>query len=134
LLTNIDDTLRVASPVQVLRTAFSMPGEGAALTILAAAILLAHFFAAAYAIGQLHVTPLTAFPLLWACWSSGFYLTAYVFRRLGLTYYRAQRRISDRKQSRVRSAVSKGHQGAIAEDGVIEPSTLVQQHLSRDSK
>jgi membrane protein implicated in regulation of membrane protease activity len=134
LLTNIDDTLRVASPVQVLRTAFSMPGEGAALTILAAAILLAHFFAAAYAIGQLHVTPLTAFPLLWACWSSGFYLTAYVFRRLGLTYYRAQRRISDRKQSRVRSAVSKGHQGAIPEDSVIEPSTLVQQHLSRDSK
>src|SRR5580704_6304512 len=132
LLTNIDETLRVASPAQVLRTALTMPGEGAAITILATVIFLGHFFAAAYAIGQIHVTPLTAFPLLWACWSSGFYLTAFSFRRLGLTYYLAQRRISDRKQSRVGSAVGTRHQAGLSEDGTGEPGGLVQQHLARD--
>jgi hypothetical protein len=132
LLTNIDETLRVASPAQVLRTALTMPGEGAAITILATVIFLGHFFAAAYAIAQIHVTPLTAFPLLWACWSSGFYLTAFSFRRLGLTYYLAQRRISDRKQSRVGSAVGRRHQAGLSEDGTGEPGGLVQQHLARD--
>jgi hypothetical protein len=134
LLTNIDETLRVASPVQVVRTAFTMPGECAALTVFAAAILLAHFFAAAYAIGQLHVTPLVAFFLLWACWSSGFYLTAFTFRRLGLTYYYAQLRIRERKNSRKHSAVTKGHQGGLQEDATGEPSTLVRQHVPQQPK
>jgi len=131
LLTNLDESLRVASPVQVLRTAFSMPAECAALTLLAGAVLLAHVFAAGYAIAQLHVTPLLAFPLLWACWSSGFYLTAFTFRRLGLTYYRAQLRIGDRQQSRRHSAATKAHQ---AMEDRRESSTLVQQHLARQPK
>jgi hypothetical protein len=130
LLTNLDDTLRVASPVQVLRTALAMPWEAAGLTALAAAVFLGHSFAAAYSIGQLHVTPLTAFPLLWICWSSGFYLTAFTFRRLGLTYCRAQQRTKDRRQSRVRSAAALRHQPGILEDGAPEQNARVQQQFA----
>ena len=117
LLTNLDDTVKVASPVQVVRTAFAMPAECALLTLLAAAVFLGHFFAGAYAIGQLHVTPLFAFPLLCACWSSGFYLTAFTFRRLGLTYYRAQRRLRERRDSRPRPSATLRHQSGIAPEG-----------------
>jgi hypothetical protein len=124
LLTNLDETVRVASPVQVVRTAFSMPWECAGLTILAAAVFLGHFFVAAYAIGQLHVVPLTAFPLLWICWSSGFYLTAFTFRRLGLTYYLAQRRIQGQRNSRARSAAAAKRPHGIREDGPREQGTL----------
>jgi hypothetical protein len=126
LLTNLDDTVRVASPIQVVRTAFTMPWECAGLTVLAAAVFLGHFFAAAYAIGQLHVAPLTAFPLLWICWSSGFYLTAFTFRRLGLTYYRAQKRIQAQRHARVRSAAAgMSRPGVILEGDPREPSPLV---------
>jgi hypothetical protein len=124
LLTNLDDTVRVASPIEVLRTAFTMPWECAGLTVLAASVFLGHFFIAAYAIGQLHVSPLSMFPLLWACWSSGFYLTAFTFRRLGLTYYRAQQRIQGRKHTRAVSVVGATHQGGIARDGACEQSSL----------
>ena len=93
LLTNLDDSVRVASPLHVVATALTMPWEFAGLTVLAATVFLGHLLVAGYAIGQLHVTPLTAFPLLWVCWSSGFYLTAFTFRRIGLTYYRAQQRL-----------------------------------------
>jgi hypothetical protein len=88
-------------------------------------VFLGHFFAAAYLIGQLHVVPLTAFPLLWICWSSGFYLTAFTFRRLGLTYYRAQKRIQAQRQARVRSAGGMSRPGVILEGGPREPSPLV---------
>jgi hypothetical protein len=125
LLTNLDDTVRVASPIQVVRTAFTMPWECAGLTVLAAAVFLGHFFAAAYLIGQLHVVPLSAFPLLWICWSSGFYLTAFTFRRLGLTYYRAQKKIQAQRQARVRSAGGMSRPGVILEGGPREPSPLV---------
>jgi hypothetical protein len=89
---------------------------------------------AGYAIGQLHVTPLTAFPLLWVCWSSGFYLTAFTFRRIGLTYYRAQQRLEGRKQTGAMPVVALRHQGDIQEEGSRESVTLVQQHLGRPSK
>jgi hypothetical protein len=124
LLTNLDDKVRVASPIEVLRTAFTMPWECAGLTILAAAVFLGHVFVAAYALGQLHVSPLSAFPLLWACWSSGFYLTAFTFRRLGLTYYRAQQRIKGRKQTRAVPVAVATHQGGIPGNGACEQSSL----------
>jgi hypothetical protein len=134
LLTNLDDTLRVASPIQVLRTVFDMPWECATLTLLAAAIFLGHGFAAAYAIGQLHVSPLTAFPLLWICWSSGFYLTAFMFRRLGLTYHRAQQRISSHERTRAVSPLAARHQGGIVEDGSGARFSGVPQPLARQPK
>jgi hypothetical protein len=99
LLTNLDDTLRVASPGQIVRTVLIMRWETAGLTALAAVVVLGHFFFAAYAISQLYVTPLSSFPLLWACWSSGLYLTAFMFRRLGLTYYRAQVAVAEKRQA-----------------------------------
>jgi hypothetical protein len=125
LLTNLDETVRVASPIQVVRTAFTMPWECAGLTVMAAAVFLGHFFAAAYLIGQLHVVPLTAFPLLWICWSSGFYLTAFTFRRLGLTYYRSQKRIQAQRRSRVRSAAGMSRPDGLLEGGPRETSSLV---------
>jgi hypothetical protein len=131
LLTNLDDSMRVASPIQVLHTALSMPSECAGLTLLAAAVFLGHFFVAAYAIGQLHVTPLTAFPLLWVCWSSGFYLTAFTFRRLGLTYYRAQQRTRGRKHvGAIPIAISR-HQGGISADGEGERTGVGQRLAPR---
>jgi hypothetical protein len=124
LLTNLDEACRVASPVEVLRTAFTMPWECAGLTLLAAAVFLGEFFVAAYAIGQLHVTPLSAFPLLWACWSSGFYLTAFTFRRLGLTYYQAQMRNKGRKHKRAVPVVAVKYQGGIPADDAREQGSL----------
>jgi hypothetical protein len=102
-----------------------MPWECAGLTVMAAAVFLGHFFAAAYLIGQLHVVPLTAFPLLWICWSSGFYLTAFTFRRLGLTYYRSQKRIQAQRRSRVRSAAGMSRPDGLLEGGPRETSSLV---------
>jgi hypothetical protein len=102
-----------------------MPWECAGLTVMAAAVFLGHFFAAAYLIGQLHVAPLTAFPLLWICWSSGFYLTAFTFRRLGLTYYRAQKRIQAQRRSRVRSAAGMSRSDGLLDGGPRKPSSLV---------
>lgn len=99
LLTNLDDTLRVASPGQIVRTVLIMRWETAGLTAMAAIVVLGHFFFAAYAISQLYVTPLSSFPLLWACWSSWLYLTAFMFRRLGLTYYRAQLAGAEKRQA-----------------------------------
>jgi hypothetical protein len=123
--------MRVASPVQVLYTVFSMPWECAGLTLLAAAVFLGHFFAAAYAIGQLYVTPLTAFPLLWICWSSGFYLTAFTFRRLGLTYYRAQERTQGRKHTGAAPIAVSHYQGGIPQDCDGERSSIAQQLARR---
>jgi hypothetical protein len=134
LLTNLDDSVRVASPVHVVATALTMPWEFAGLTVLASAVFLGHLLVAGYAIGQLHVTPLTAFPLLWVCWSSGFYLTAFTFRRIGLTYYRAQQRLVGRKHTGAMPVVALRHQGDIQEEGSRESVTLVQQHLGRPSK
>jgi hypothetical protein len=76
-----------------------MRWETAGLTAMAAIVVLGHFFFAAYAISQLYVTPLSSFPLLWACWSSGLYLTAFMFRRLGLTYYRAQLAVAEKRRA-----------------------------------
>jgi hypothetical protein len=97
LLTNLDDTLRVATPGMIIRTARAMRWETAGLTAMAAIVFLGHFFFAAYAISQLHVTPLSSFPLLWVCWCSGLYLTAFIFRRLGLTYHRAQQALGPKR-------------------------------------
>ncbi len=131
LLTNLDESLRVASPVQVVATALTMPWEFLGITILAATVFLGHLAVAGYSIGQLHVTPLTAFPLLWVCWSSGFYLTAFTFRRLGLTFYRAQQRQVGRKHKGAVPIAAQRHQADIPEDGSRDSGTLVQQHLGR---
>jgi hypothetical protein len=125
LLTNLDETLRVASPGQVIGTVLAMPWEFIGVTLLASAVFLGHVLIAAYSIGQLHVTPLVAFPLLWACWSSGLYLTAFTFRRLGLTFYRSQQRVRgrQRKYSRAASTEVLRHQGGLSQENSDVPST-----------
>jgi hypothetical protein len=92
LLTNVDATLRVPTPRQVLRAALGMGWRAIELTMLATAVFLAHLFAGVSGIGHLHDRPLSSFLLLCAAATTGLYLTAFTFRRLGLTYYRLERR------------------------------------------
>ena len=91
LLTNVDATLRVPTPRQVLRTALRMGWKAIELTLLATAVFLAHLYAGVHGIGHLHDQPLFSFLLLCVAATTGLYLTAFMFRRLGLTYYRLER-------------------------------------------
>jgi hypothetical protein len=92
LLTNVDATIRVPFPRQVIRTALRMGWKSLELTLLASAVFVAHFAAAVYGIGHLHDQPLSSFLLLCLAATTALYLTAFTFRRLGLTYYRCERR------------------------------------------
>jgi hypothetical protein len=92
LLTNVDATVRVPTPRQVFRTALGLGWKSLELTLLATAVFLAHLFAAVYGIGHLHDQPFVSFLLLCVAATTGLYLTAFTFRRLGLTYCRLERR------------------------------------------
>lgn len=92
LLTNVDNTLRVPMPRQVIRLAWGMGRKTVELTALASAVFVTHLFAATYGIGHLHDQPVTSFALLCVAATTGLYLTAFTFRRLGLAYYRCKRR------------------------------------------
>ena len=63
-------------------------------------------FAAIYGIGHLHDRPLVAFALLCTAATTGLYLTAFTFRRLGLTYYRFERNGVRPARRRPRQAAS----------------------------
>jgi len=91
LLTNVDSTIRVPTPRQVVRTALRMGWKTIELTLLGAAVFLAHLFAGVQGIGHLHDQPLTSFALLCIASTTGLYLAAFTLRRLGLTYYRVER-------------------------------------------
>jgi hypothetical protein len=75
----------------VIRTALRMGWKTIELTLLGAAVFLAHLFAGIQGIGHLHDQPLTSFALLCIASTTGLYLAAFTFRRLGLTYYRVER-------------------------------------------
>jgi hypothetical protein len=91
LLINADGTVRVPTPRQVMRAALAMRWKTVELALLATGVFLAHLFAAIYGIGHLHDRPLVAFALLCTAATTGLYLTAFTFRRLGLTYYHFER-------------------------------------------
>jgi hypothetical protein len=92
LLINIDGAVRVPTPLQVMRAALAMRWKTVELALLATGVFLAHLYAAVYGIGHLHDRPLVAFALLCTAATTGLYLTAFTFRRLGLTYYRFERK------------------------------------------
>jgi hypothetical protein len=92
LLTNINGAARVPTPRHVARTALAMGWKTVELALLATGVFLAHLFAAIYGIGHLHDRPVVAFLLLCTAATTGLYLTAFTFRRLGLTYYRVERK------------------------------------------
>jgi hypothetical protein len=92
LLVNADGTVRVPTPRQIMQTALAMRWKTVELALLATGVFLAHLFAAVYGIGHLHDRPLVAFALLCTAATTGLYLTAFTFRRLGLTYYRFERK------------------------------------------
>jgi hypothetical protein len=91
LINVVDATLYVPLPRHVLRTALGMGWKSLELTLLASAVFLAHFLAAVHGIGHLHDQPFTSFLLLCVAATTGLYLTAFTFRRLGLAYYRSER-------------------------------------------
>jgi hypothetical protein len=92
LLTNVDGAPRVPMPGQVLRTALGMGWKAIELTLLAAVVFLAHLYAGVHGIGHLHDQPLFSFALLCVAATTGLYFTAFTFRRLGLAYYRVERK------------------------------------------
>ena len=85
-----------------MRTALAMRWKTVELALLATGVFLAHLFAAVYGIGHLHDRPLVAFALLCTAATTGLYLTAFTFRRLGLTYYRFERKRRARPDARLR--------------------------------
>jgi hypothetical protein len=105
LLTNVQSDLRVPTPGQVVRTAWGMGPKSIEVTAIGSAVFATHLYAGAYGIGHLHDQPVTSFALLCLATTTGLYLTAFTFRRLGLAYYRCQRRAAATGQPREPSVV-----------------------------
>lgn len=105
LLTNVDSDLRVPMPGQVVRTAWAMGRKTIEITAIGLAVFAAHLYAGAYGIGHLHDQPVTSFALLCIAATTGLYLAAFTFRRLGLAYYRCQHRAAATGQPREPSVV-----------------------------
>lgn len=100
LLTNAKTEIRVPTPAQVARTALGMGWKSIEMTLLAATVFLAHLAAGVQGIGHLHDQPLFSFALLCVAATTGLYMTAFTFRRLGLAYYRVERDRRDREAER----------------------------------
>jgi hypothetical protein len=105
LLTNVDGGLRVAMPRQVIRMAWGMGWKTIELTALGSAVFVAHLFTGTYGIGHLHDQPVTSFALLCVAATTGLYLAAFTFRRLGLAYCRYKRRVSTAVEPRETNVV-----------------------------
>jgi hypothetical protein len=95
LLNVVDDRFLVASPRRVLTTALSMKRGLVEVLLLSCAAVVGQVIALGFAVSQLYVRPFWALILLCTVWTAGLYLGAFVFRRLGVTYYRSRRDLSD---------------------------------------